>query len=140
MVVGFSRNCSGGRRQVVVLSCDRSFAREERVYQSRLLAICAIASAGLVCPPEVWCQDLAQPEQVAAPTQTPETPNDKTIQKAVMRCLSSVDASGAALQRQGRFQGLSEEGEERYCLEQKRACQVDPGGFACRNFVRDYIK
>jgi len=78
------------------------------------------------------------PPAVDEATPQPQAPDDKTIKKAVMRCLSSADVTASG-RSQGRFRGLVEEGEERYCLEQKQKCQSDPGGFPCRSFVKDYV-
>ena len=67
-------------------------------------------------------------------------PTEKEIQKAIMRCLTAVDETSGGVVQRGQGKGLTEEGEDRYCMEQKRACHLDPGGFACRNFVKDYAK
>ena len=99
-----------------------------------------VCLAAFACIFRADAEDLGQAVVQESPTPTAEAPSEKTIQKAVMRCLSSADEAPLPGQNQGRFQGLSEEGEARYCLEQKKACQLDPGGFVCRNFVRDYVR
>jgi hypothetical protein len=79
------------------------------------------------------------PSYIDTPTPVPDLPSDKQIQKAVMRCLNSVDKAIAASRRNPRSLGMAEEGEERYCFDQKKECQSNPGGFACRSFIRDYV-
>ncbi len=81
----------------------------------------------------------AAPAFVDTPTPAPEPPTEKQVQKAVMRCLSSVDSAIAASRRNPRSLGAAEEGEERYCFEQKKECKDNPTGYACRNFIRDYV-
>lgn len=79
------------------------------------------------------------PSFIDTPTPVPEPPSEKQIKKAVMRCLSSVDSAISALRRNPRGLGAAEEGEERYCFDQKKECLKDPGSFACRSFIQDYV-
>lgn len=100
------------------------------------LSLLALVLGGVV--PSV-AEDEQLPSFIDTPTPVPEPPTQKQIQKAVMRCLSSADSSRAASRRNPRGLGMAEEGEERYCFEQKKECQKDAGGFACRSFIRDYV-
>ena len=84
-------------------------------------------------------EDEPRPSFLDTPTPVPEPPTQKQIQRAVMRCLSSADSARAASRRNPRGLGMAEEGEERYCFEQKKECQKDAGGFSCRSFIRDYV-
>ena len=84
-------------------------------------------------------QDTPLPSFLDTPTPVPEPASPKQIQKAVMRCLSSVDDALGAIRRNPRGLGMAEEGEERYCFDQKKECLKDPSGFACRSFIRDYV-
>lgn len=106
------------------------------VFFSPFFALMVLGGNGVV---ESVAEDDPAPAFLDTPTPVPEPPTQKQIQKAVMRCLSSADSTRAASRRNPRGLGMAEEGEERYCFEQKRECQKDVGGFACRSFIRDYV-
>ena len=104
-----------------------------------LVLLLAIAASFLaVSRVPVAAQESEFPSIADTAPPTVAAPDEKEIQRAVMRCLSAADVSSGSMPQRGQGKGLVEEGDDRYCMEQKRACRLDPGSFACRNFVRDY--
>ena len=101
-----------------------------------LLSVILVASGA---PISIQAQEAEFPSVSDSPEKLIEAPSEKTIQKAVMRCLSVVDSNHGKRVR-GQGAGLVEEGEETYCFKQKSVCKNDPASFSCRSFVKDYVK
>ena len=112
------------------------------VFMTRFFVPLLVATALLVVAlPEIGRAQESEFPSISDTAPPPAAaPEEKDIQKAVLRCLSASDASSGGAPRRGQGRGLVEEGEDRYCIDQKRACHLDPGSFACRNFVQDYTK
>lgn len=104
-----------------------------------LVSIVVASLVFLVSTLPLAAQQSEFPSVNDSPEPTIDVPSEKTIQKAVMRCLTVVDANQGGRVR-GQGAGLVEEGEETYCFQQKKACKADPSSFSCRSFVKDYVK
>lgn len=108
-----------------------------RIFNFATLAFASLVLLWSAVP--LAAQQAEFPSVNDSPEPTIDVPSEKTIQKAVMRCLTVVDANQGGRVR-GQGAGLVEEGEETYCFQQKKACKADPSSFSCRSFVKDYVK
>ncbi len=105
-----------------------------------LILIIGMIVAAKLCLAQDNTPEVSPELEIPEVAPTVEIPSEKFIQKAIMRCLSSIDKSLEAVRARGRSQGAAEDGETRYCIQSKQACSADPGGLNCRVFVRDYAE